>query len=249
MEDYLKGYLEVLPAYQRAKIQDIIRDNTELYQFTDISEEEFKEMMDRLAKDHQQLTRVIPQEDKVDPDLYNAYYSNVHVDLNLMFMENHLIESALANYGRIFDGIISDLNKEVGTLREKVNSLRLVNEGEDGLIVKSYSFDTKEQMETDISKYSHLFTDRDGSEIPVSVIERNHDQYYITLSKTQEIDLVRDKEGRATASIEIVDRRGTPVKTTSESKYSLDKAIDGSEETYWAEVVLVEQPLNVSMEK
>lgn len=248
MEDYLKGYLEVLPDYQRRKVEEIIKDNTELYQFTDVSETEFKEMMDRLAADHQQLTTVIPQLDKLDPDLYNAFYSNVHVDLNLMFLESHLIESALANYGRIFDGIIADLQKEIGTLRERVNSLRLVSEGEDGLIVKSYDFDTKDQMETDTSKYSHLFTDRDGSTIPLSVIERNHDQYYITLGKTKEVDLLRDSTGKATATVKVVDKRGTPIKQAT-SKYSLGKALDGSDETYWAEVVLADQPLNVGMEK
>lgn len=253
MEDYLNGYLQVLPDYQRRKIEEIVKDNKDLYNFNSITEEQFKQIIDRLEIDHEQLTEFIPQLDKLDEELFNTFFSNVHVDLNLMFLESQLLENANANYGRIFDGMISDLQKEANALSKRVGSLRLVSEGEDGLIVKEYSFSDKSQMETDIENNKHLFLDRDQvdgeePETPSAIIERNHDNHYLTLEKTKEVDCIRDHNGKATAKIDVIDKRGTPVKKNYDA-WPTSKAIDGDPETYWAEVVLTDEPLHLGIEK
>lgn len=250
MQDYLKGYLEVLPEYQRRRIEDIVRENQELFNINSLTEQEFAETINRLSKDHEQLTIFVPQGDKLDDELFNTFFSNLHVDLNLMFMESQLIENATINYDRIFDGIISDLEKEVRSLRNRVKSLRLVSEGEDGLIVKQYTFDDKSEMETNRNKYSHLFKDRDGSDVPDVAVERIHDQNFIVLSKTKEVDCLHNEFGDTTASIQITDRRGAPVNlATSKTTYKLENAIDGSLDTYWGEVILVDEPIHIDMPK
>jgi hypothetical protein len=253
MEDYLNGYLQVLPEYQRRKIEEVIKDNTDLYNFNSISEEQFKQIIDKLAIDHEQLSEFIPQVEKLDEDLYNSYFSNIHVDLNLMFLESELLENANANYGRIFDGIISDLQKEVTKLSQRVKSLRLVSEGEDGLIVKDYDFSDKSKMETNVEENKHLFLDRDQNdgEEPSTysvVIERNHDDHYLALAKTNEVDCIRTTNGKPTAKIKIEDKRGKPIQKENDM-YPLENAIDGDPDTYWAEVVLTNEPLHLSMDK
>ena len=248
MEDYLKGYLEVLPEFQRRRIEDILKDNQNLYNISSVTEEQFKEIIDQLAVDHKPLTAFTPQIEKLDDELYNSFFTNVHVDLNLLFLESLLIESATTNYERIFDGIISDLDKETKALRQRVESLRLVNEGEDGLVVEKRSFESTTEME-DRTKFSSLFVDRDGTSIPSIVFERKHDQYYGALAKTKETDCLRDEQGTATAKIEIADRRGVPISVNNPTRYQLANAIDASQETYWAEVVLVDEPINSSMYK
>lgn len=250
MQDYLRGYLEVLPEYQRQRIEDIVRENQELFNINALNEQEFAEVIGRLAKEHRQLTSFIPQEDKVDDKLYNTFFSNLHVDLSLMFIESQLIESATMNYERIFDSMISDLEKEVKSLRNRINSLRLVSEGEDGLIVRQYGFDDKTQVETNRNKYSHLFKDRDGSDIPDVTLERTQDQHFVTLSKSHETDCLHNEEGETTATIEVVERRGTPVKlNTSNGASKIENAIDGSFDTYWGEVILADEPIHIDMKK
>ena len=255
MQDYLQGYLKVLPESQRMKIEEIIRENQEVLtsqteervQF----EEEFTEVIRRLAEDHEPATSFIPQLDRLDPDKYNEFYSSVYMDLNMLFLESELIESAIVNYDRIFEGILSDLRKEVEALKARVDSLRLTAEGEDGLIIKQFDFTTKAQMETDTKTYAHLFRDRDGSAIPLAVIERNQDQYYLSIGKTLEVDCLRNEKGETTAKIEIVDRRGIPVKLTGEEagRYRIENAIDGSLDTYCGEVILTDNPILVPMMK
>jgi hypothetical protein len=248
MEDYLKGYLEVLPPYQRERIEDILKDNQDLYNISNVTEEAFREIIAQLAEEHKPMTSDAPQIDKLDADLFNSFFTNVHVDLNLLFLESLLIESATTNYERIFDGIISDLTKETKSLRDRVESLRLVSEGEDGLIVEKRSFESSTEME-DRDKFSSLFVDRDGKSIPSAVFENKHDQYFIALSKTNSVDALRDDQGNTTAAIKIEDRRGLPIKVDMPDRYKLDNAIDGSQESYWAEVVLVDEPINSGMKK
>lgn len=248
MPNYLAGYLQVLPEYQRQQIENILKDNQSLYNIQNVSEEEFAEMMKQLAIDHTPLTINTPQIDNLDTELYNSFFSSVYMDLNMLFIENQLIESATTNYDRIFAGIISDLNNETNALRERVDSLKLLNQGEDGLIIEKRSFESTTEME-DPNKFSSLFVDRDGTPIVPVAFERVHDQYFCALSKTYTTDVLRDDKGTTTATISITDRRGTPIRVTNPDRYKLDNAIDGSTDTYWAEVVLVPEPINVDMNK
>jgi hypothetical protein len=248
MQNYLAGYLQVLPEYQRQQIENILKDNKSLYNIDNVSEQEFAEMMKQLAIDHEPLTINVPQTDKLEPDLYNSFFSSVYMDLNMLFLENHLIESATTNYDRIFEGITSDLNKEISSLRERVDSLRLLNEGEDGLIVEKRSFESTSEME-DPTKFSSLFIDRDGTAATPVAFERVHDQYFCALSKTKLTDALRNDQGVTIATIEITDRRGTPIKVNNPDRYKLANAIDGSTDTYWAEVVLVPEPISIEMKK
>lgn len=248
MQDYLKGYLQVLPDYQRRRIEDVLKENQDLYDINSVTEEAFKEIINQLAEDHKPLTNFMPQLDRLDDKLHNTFFSNAYVDLNLLFLESLLIESATTNYERIFDGIIADLNNEIKTLRQQVESLRLVSEGEDGLIVEKRSFESTTEME-DRKSYASLFVDRDGTPIQNAVFERKHDQYFIALSKTKETDILRNEQGVPTATISIADRRGNPIKVNNPERYKLENAIDSSTETYWAEVVLVDEPINSKMKK
>ena len=201
--------------------------------------------MNQLAVEHKPLTNYIPQIEKLDEELYNSFLSNVYVDLNLLFLESLLIESATTNYERIFDGILSDLDREIKALRERVESLRLVGEGEDGIIVLKRSFESVTEME-DREKFASLFVDRDGTDIQDAVFERKHDEYFIALSKTKETDALRDN-GIVTATIHIEDRRGVPIEGIEE--YKLENAMDGDLEKYWAETVLADEPINSPMRK
>jgi hypothetical protein len=248
MQNYLAGYLKVLPEYQRQQIENILEDNNSLYNADNVSEEQFAELMKQLAINHKPLTISVPQTDKLDDTLYNSFFSSVFMDLNMLFLESQLIESATTNYDRIFEGIISDLNNEISSLRERVDSLRLLNEGEDGLIVEKRSFESITEME-DPNKFSSLFVDRDGSPCTPVAFERVHDQYFCALSKTLKTDVLHNDQGVTTAKIEITDRRGTPIRVNNPDRYKLENAIDGSTDTYWGEVVLVPEPLNISMKK
>lgn len=248
MDNYLNGYLEVLPPYQRQKIEEIIEENRSLYGITEVTEDAFRKLIEELAKSHQPASAMVPQVDRLDPELYNTYKMNMHIDLNALFLETLMMESAVANFESIFDGILSELEQAVGALKERVDGLRSIRPGEYGANIRKETFESKNSMADEV-RYPNLFTDRDGTIVTPARFERQHDQYYITLPKTKQVDALRPR-GIPTATIEVVERRGRPVHINDgPERYHLDNAIDGNPSTYWAEVVLVDAPIKSEMRK
>lgn len=245
MKNYLEGYLDVLPQGQQSKVEDILKATRTSIDAGVITEAEFKQLVQKIAEEHEQLTKYIPQVEKVDDVLHNSFFSKVGTDIGLMFAESQLIERALGSYDRLYDGIFADLNKEIKALRERINSLRLVAEGENGLIVKAFNFTNSTDAETDRETFGHLFLDRDGSEIPDVLVERTGDRSYIGLAKDTNQDRVHDASGNATASLVKVDYRGVP---GEQNTFPVSNAIDSSPESYWGEVVLADEEVNVALD-
>lgn len=244
MRDYLSGYLDILPQVEQNKVQELLRGMTNT-SIGEISEREFTELVKRIVQEHEQATQHIPQEERLDPERYNAFFSGIQVDLNLMFSESNLIDRALNSYDRLYNGIIADLEKEIKSLRDRINSLRLVAEGEDGLIVKSYDFSKDSDRETNREQQAHLFKDRDGSDVEDVIIQRSGSRSFLSLSERQNIDRLHNVSGATTATVQIVDKRGV---TVDQNKYPLANAFDGSPDTYWGEVVLADQEINVPLD-
>jgi hypothetical protein len=162
-----------------------------------------------------------------------------------MFAESSLVDQALQNYSRLYDGILADLSKEIKSLRERINNLHLVAEGEDGLIVKSFDFRNTTDAEMDRASFGYMFIDRDGTPIEDCLIQRSTDLSYLSLNKTRELDKIHDEAGRPVAQLALTDYRGTPVAKTT---YPVTNAIDDSAESYWAEIVLSDDPINIAMD-
>jgi hypothetical protein len=244
MKDYLEGYLDVIPQSERTKIQEVLKSNREIVGAS-VTENEFIQIIKKILEDHKRLTEEVVQGERLGSNAYNQFFGNVQVDLNVMFAESNLIERALMSYDRLYDGIVADLAKEIKALRERVNSLRLVAEGEQGLIVKAVDFANSADIETDREKFAHLFKDRDGTDIEDIAIERNDDDSFLRLGLTKSIDKMRDAEGKVVAAIKVTDKRGAPM---TQTKYGIDNAIDSSRDTYWAEVVLTDEPITTAMD-
>lgn len=245
MKNYLDGYLDVLPQGQSSKVEDVLKATRSSIDTGIVTEAEFKELVRRIAEEHEQLTEYIPQVEKVDDLLHNAFFGKVSTDVNLMFAESQLVERAIGSYERLYDGILGDLSKEIKALRERIYSLRLVAEGENGLFVKTVDFSDNSSIETDRTKYAHLFRDRDGSEVPDATIRRVGEISYATLGQITGKDRLRDESGNPIAQLVVVDFRGEPV---DQSTYPISNAIDDSTDSYWGEVVLADEEVNVGLD-
>lgn len=249
MEDYLKGYLDVLPEVERRKVKEIVRSNQDLFDNEEFSEEEFERAIRQLVDSHKQTTEYLPQVDQLDSKKHNEFFRNMYMDLSLLFIESDLIDNGVNSYDRLYEGILSDLQREIFALQRRIESLRLTSESENGIIVKSFDFSNDKDMEVPGEGNKYLFLDRDGTDIDLVHVEHNDDIRCIKISKTSQNDRLRDEKGNVTAFIEIVDRRGNPVQHPGQNIYSIDKAIDNSVETYWGEVILSEKPINIKMTK
>lgn len=244
MRDYLQGYLDVIPQSEKTKIRDSLKINQGLVTQT-VSENEFAELVSKIVEDHNQFTEIVEQPERLSSSAYNQFFGNVQTDLDLMFTETNLIERALNSYERLYGGFIADLNTEINALRERVGNLKLVSKGENGLIVKSFDFATSAEMETDRNQFAHLFTDRDGTAIQDVVVIRNDDTSYLSLATVVNKDHIRDTSGNTIAKLEVVDVRG---KAVAQNSYPIANAVDDSRESYWGEVVLSDEPINMALD-
>lgn len=247
MENYLTGYLDVIPESERKKVSEVIKENEALMVAGGWSEAEFQKAIDELVHNHKKLSTNIPQKDVLDSVKHNTFFSNLQTDLTLLFAESDLIESGLNNYHRLYEGILSDLQKEITSLKQRVSLLRLTSESENGSIIRSFDFSTDANSEIYSAANSYLFKDRDNTNIVPVVVERNEATSMIMLDKIIVNDRIRDKDGKVTAQIAVVDRRGTPIDHEVKGTYTIDKAIDNSMETYWGEVILSDEPIRVRM--
>lgn len=246
INSYLKGYLDVLPLSQRKEIERVLKSYQDIFD-TVFTEEEFKKVLAELADKHEPLSKILLQKDRLDPEIHNKIGANMYVDLNYLFHESLLVEKITASYEHIFDGMLADMKKEIEALEQRVDAIHFIKQGEQGLILRTHSFTSQEQLEVYDGATAHLFLDRNGKELPIAAIERSHDQYYLQLAKTKESNAALNEKGEVTAKIEVVDRRGIPLPTSDD--FPLLHALDGSIQTYWGEVVLSDEPIENSMHK
>ena len=247
---YLQDYLSVLPNFDRAEVEKIIQENMELFEVKVLSKEEFEALIQQLATRQEQVTKLEPTGEKMDAEHFNNMHSNVALDLGRIYKSHLLVEKVIANYDRILQGSLDEIEKEINTLTTRIEELNLKAKGEDGLIVKTYGFeeaDKSEHMETDTKSFAHLFTDRDGTTIlPQAELNRSFHQHFLSLPLQVKEDAMHDSSGKVTAKIELMYE---PPNAISDANHPLSYAIDDSAESYWYQVVQSKAPAYTEISK
>lgn len=237
---YLEDYLRVIPRVERERIETLLKGQRELYEIKNLTEEQFAALVEYLAVEQQPVTTSVELTDVVDADAINLFMADVAIDLLHLFEEQNLLEGAAMNYDRIFSGVLDDIRKEVSALRRREEELWLENQGEDGLIVKSYGFDVAEKgrhAETKGEGKAYLFEDRDGRVLPEVEYERSYHQHYIGLGKKESVDRLVNEKGQVTAKVSVA-YENTGSVDMSDVGYGVERILDKSDDTYYMHVVL-----------
>jgi hypothetical protein len=103
-------------------------------------------------------------------------------------------------------------------------------------------------METDRTKHSNLYLDRDGKPLPTAELSRNYHQHYLSLPIQEKENALQDSNGMVTAKIQVFNAH-TPEQVMSDDNHPVQHAIDASLETYWAQAVVTKEPIYSSMKK
>lgn len=252
MNNYLQGFLTIIPEYERAQVEKFLTDNRDVYEIQIVNEEQFEQLLKVIQEDLKKITKIVKQGDVLEAESFNQFYSAVDVDLKRLYTQQLRTETVVANYDRILKGMLEDMYREVQNLRGRVEQLNMKAKGEQGLIVRGYGFEEETRsanMESDRVKYANLFRDRDpmATELPNATLVRDFHQQYLMLPVTDKVNVMKDNAGRVTAKIQVTDRRGTPV---IDAVHPLGLAVDTAEETYWAESIVMSAPItNAKMNK
>lgn len=242
--NYLQDYLRVVPKVEKERVEALLRANKAIYEVQNLTEREFQELVNFLAEKQEPVSKPIELQETMEAEDFNLFFSNVAIDLMHLFEEQNLLEGAAANYDRIFSGVLDDIRKEVAALRQREQELYLENKGEDGLFVRTYSFESENKTkhaEAYNADTKYLFEDRDGSVLPEVAYERSYHQHYISLAKEDELNVLVNDKNQTTARIKVTYENEGAV-NLKEEKYKIDKAIDGSDDTYYMHVVLTTSP-------
>lgn len=237
---YLNDYLKVIPKADASKIRDNIAKNKAVFEVNAFSEAEFERLILQLAEQEQQVTTLVDIGTKVTADPLNDFYSHVVMDLSHLIPEQNAIEQAGENYDKIYQGHLEELKKEIEALERRVVELKELKKGEDGLILRSFSFEPDKQgesLETYTEDTAYLFADRDGTVLAPAQIERFYHTYYLALAKNNETNVLQTTAGISSAQLEILYESPNTLDNTNEN-YGIEKAIDGDSNTFWFNVAL-----------
>lgn len=247
----LEDYLKVIPKVEKEKVETLLKDMEAVYEMEELTEEAFQALVEYIAEKEETKTRFQPLGDKVSEGELNRFFSDVAIDLIHLFEEQELIEGAARNYDRIFSGVLDSIRREVDALARREEELTLERQGEDGLFIREYGFESAErakQAETRSDENLYLFTDRDGTILPEVSFTRTYHDHYIELEKEESVDRLRNKKGQTTASIR-VRHEGTGAAPMRMSSYGPEKAIDGSKDSHYMHVVLSTEPASHRISK
>lgn len=237
---YLNDYLKVIPKADADKIRETIAKSQEYFEVNNLSEKEFELLITQLAESETPITKVTDIGIKITADPLNAFYSHALMDLSHLFPEQNTIELAGENYDTLYQGHLEEMKKEIEALERRVGELEEMRKGEDGLVLKSYSFEPDRQsefMEQWTEETAYLFVDRDSSPLTGASIDRLYHTYFLSLGKTEEVDVLKNEKQLTTAQLEVLYESPYTLANQNEN-YVISKAIDGDENTFWFNVAL-----------
>jgi hypothetical protein len=161
-----------------------------------------------------------------------------------MFNEVNLIDRAITNYRSLAFSELSNLNKEVNDLYAQIENLKQVSTGEDGLIVRTETFQGAVFEEDPDGVYADLFCDRDGTELPKASVALNNKKRALNLKTKNVIDRVHNSNGLLDAEVQLLDQRGQGADITGRG---MENILDGSDETYWLQIVQANDEIKMQM--
>ena len=243
MQNYLSGYLSVLPLVQRERIIELLKKNED-YRYSVVSSSQFDALVEQVTTRHAQASEYLPQEDQIDSTIHNEFFSRVYTDLVFMFNESRLINRALTNYKHLVSSELSYLTKEMLALNTQVDNLKESSKGEGDSIVKTETFKGAVFSEDPEGIYSHLFCDRDGSMLTTAPVSINNNKKALTLKINNIQDAIHAPSGLITANVEVLDQRGH---TNVIKDKNLDNMLDSSIDTAWVVVAHSDEAINVPM--
>lgn len=238
--NYLDNYLNIIPEYDANEIRKALKENELNLGLETISEYEFENLISKLSEESAQMTSIPEFQDKIKSDELNRFYSSLSLDLKRLFSKQESIEMADENYHHIYQSTLEEISRAVETLRRHIETLKYRKNKEKGLVVKSYGFEPENEIEYK-ENYNqdtmHLFIDRDGTSLLPAESHRFYHNYSLTLAKKEEENILINDNNISTATVEVLyETPGTL--TNSNPSYDISNTVDGTNETFWFNVVL-----------
>jgi|SRR5579875_311569 len=243
MGQYLDKFLLTLSDTQRQKMLELLEvKKAQGYIKSDIElKAEIDRLMNYLQKNDGTPTfQARLQSEKTNSANYNANLEEIAFDLSTVFSASNQVEQIMMDNQQLSRSLLAELRKNIYAIDSKVERLKLLMKNTDGYADGVHEqYKSPQYTETDETQLNILRKDRYGQSLAAS------DQAEIAadslqLGSYESVDQLKNPYGRKLATIKVLNRTGV---VAQNSNNPIDNAIDGSQSTYWAEVILADEPI------
>jgi hypothetical protein len=240
---FLDQFLLTMPETQRQKLMELL----ELKQRQGIIKSDFevKLEMERLLKEldkrqGQPTFKARHQSEQTNSADFNTNLDEISFDLMALFSASSQIDQILSDNHQLSRSLLADIRKKIYVLDSQLQRYQLIMKNTDGFVEGIHEqFKASQYTETNETDLILLRKDRYGQSLDGKYNAENVADS-LQLASYVTIDQLKNPYGRKLAKIEVLNRTGS---AASNSKNPIDYAIDGSVESFWAEVILADEPI------
>ncbi|KUF34436.1 hypothetical protein AMR94_02230 [Bacillus sp. G3(2015)] len=243
MTKFLDDFLITMPTTQRKKLIELlelqqkegkIKTNYEM-------QAELEKLLTELdGKNNGPTFQARMQSKQTNSKSYNENMEEIAFDLATLFEASSTIDRFIDDNKQLSKSLLATIRKNVYALQTKVNRYKLIMKNTDGFVDGIHEqFKAPEYIETNETVLQSLRKDRFDKYLDSTFLAENVGDA-LQLAGVETIDQLRTNYGRKLAHINVLNRTGYP---SENPNHTIDQAIDGSLNTYWAESILVDQPI------
>jgi hypothetical protein len=243
MSKFLDDFLITMPTTQRKKLMELL----ELKRKEGLirSSHELQAELERLLADIGEREggptfKARTQSGKTDSQSFNANMEEIAFDLATLFEASSTVDRLMMDNKQLSRSLLSSIKKKIFTVQSKLERYKMLMKHSDGFVDGVHEqFNNPEYTETDGTILQSLRKDRYDKFLD-STYAAETIGGSLQLAGVETIDQLKTNYGRRLARVEVLNRTGH---ASSNPDHEIEKAIDGSLNTYWAESILVDQPI------
>jgi hypothetical protein len=233
-QSYLESYYNVIPKSQQDRLLSILKSRyDDAGQTAPDSASLNKQLEFLIAQLNKPLgepliqLRKAAKYGKIVSKDYNSTMEEAYVDLGALFKQNNTINKTIKTHRLLNETVLRDIRAALGKVENDIKVHKVIKENKSGITdVKYNSFYKNDNMSTDKVYAADVDLETDSVKLPLGV-----DQSSLSL------------EGLAMAEIDVFHFGGGIRGTIEDESHRKEKAIDGSSETFWGEVILTDEPI------
>lgn len=232
-QSYLESYYNLIPKTQQERLMSVLKSRYDAVgqtatdaDFTNQIKELIAGLQQPLGHPLIQLRKATKYGKIVSKD-YNNTMDEAFVDLGALFKQNNNINKTIKVHRLINESVLRDIKAALATVENDIVVHKVIKENKTGITdVKFNSFYKADNLSIDSVYAAQTDTETNSIKLPKGL---DHSSLSI--------------DGLAMADIDIFHFGGGIKGTIEDESHRKELAIDGSTETFWGEVILVDEPI------
>lgn len=243
MSKFLDDFLITMPTTQRKKLMELLdmKRKEGLIRSSHELQAELERLLSEIeSREGGPTFQGRSQSNQTNSKSYNSNMEEIAFDLATLFEASATIDRLMLDNKQLSRSLLAGIKKKIYTLQSKLERYKMLMKNSDGFIDGIHEqFNAPEYTETEEKNLQSLRKDRFDKYLDVTYSAENIGDS-LQLAGIETTDQLKTNYGRRLARVEILNRTGH---ASENPEHGIDKAIDGSLNTYWAESILVDQPI------